>query len=84
MLCSHLQGEHPKKLHKTTTKQPLIPRVAARPYLRRDPRKGKTHFQQLKVGFERVSDASAASGGNSELSESTETSIRAFRREGDD
>ena len=25
MLCSHLQGEHPKKLHKTTTKQPRIP-----------------------------------------------------------
>ncbi|MBQ7306226.1 MAG: hypothetical protein IJW85_08430, partial [Clostridia bacterium] len=52
--------------------------------MRRDPCKGKTHFQQLKVGFERVSDARAASGGSSELSESTETSIRAFRREGDD
>ena len=37
-----------------------------------------------KMGVERVSDASAASGGSSELSESTETSIRAFRREGDD
>ena len=46
MLCSHLQGEHPKNLHKSATKQPRIPRVAARLYSRRDPRKGKTHFQQ--------------------------------------
>ena len=31
MLCSHLQGEHPKNLHKSATKQPRIPRVAAHP-----------------------------------------------------
>ena len=60
-----------------------FPRVAAQPYLRRGP-KGKPTLYAHRMGFERVSDASAASGGSSELSESTETSIRAFRREGDD
>ena len=41
MLCSHLQGEHPKNLHKSATKQPRIPRVAAHPLCAVTPAKEK-------------------------------------------
>ena len=60
--------------------QPYMPRVAARPYSRRDPRSEITPHHPPQKGVQRVSDASAASGGSSELSESTETSNRAIAR----
>ena len=41
MLCSHLQGEHPKKLHKSTPKHPCIIRVAAHPLCAVTPTKEK-------------------------------------------
>ena len=60
--------------------KPNSPCVAARPYSRRDPCSETTQHRHPRMGFERVSDASAASGGSSELSESTETSNRAAAR----
>ncbi len=53
--------------------------VAAHPLCAVTPAR-RSHGRPSRTGFERVSDARAASGGSSELSESTETSNRAAAR----